>query len=165
MKKKLILINPVNNSQTGLNINKSLRYPPLGLGIVAALTPETWDIEIIDENFEEFKFIQADLVGITSFTSNVNRAYEIASIYRNKSIPVILGGIHASTMPDEALNHVDCVVIGEAEGVWVKIINDFESCDLKNRYISNDVDLSSIPVPKRELFNSEYKICTVQTTR
>ncbi|MCK5685545.1 B12-binding domain-containing radical SAM protein, partial [bacterium] len=165
MKKKLILINPVNNSQTGLNINKSLRYPPLGLGIVAALTPETWDIEIIDENFEEFKFIQADLVGITSFTSNVNRAYEIASIYRNKSIPVILGGIHASTMPDEALNHVDCVVIGEAEGVWVKIINDFESCDLKNRYISNDVDLSSIPVPKRELFNSEYRIGTIQTTR
>jgi hypothetical protein len=73
-RKKLILINPVNLSRTGFSVNHSSRFPPLSLGVVAALTPENWDVEIIDENFDEFSFREADLVGITAFTSSANRA-------------------------------------------------------------------------------------------
>jgi len=58
----------------------------LGLGYVAALTPDNWEIKIIDENFDEFQFEEADLVGITAFTSNINRAYEIATIYKRKKL-------------------------------------------------------------------------------
>ena len=101
-KKKLILINPVNSSRTGFSVNHSSKFPPLSLGIVAALTLTDWDVEVIDENFDEFSFRAADLVGITAFTSAANRAYEIAAIYREKNIPVVMGGIHASMCSEEA---------------------------------------------------------------
>src|SRR4030042_653016 len=99
MKRKLILINPVNPSRSGLSINESSRFPPINLGIVAALTPDTWDVELVDENWTPFNFCQADLVGITAFTASVNRGYEIAAEYRQRGIPVIMGGIHASMCP------------------------------------------------------------------
>jgi hypothetical protein len=89
---KLVLINPVNPHRVGLTANVSSRFPPLGLGIVAALTPAEWDIEIVDENFEQFTFKKADLVGLTAFTASVTRAYEIAGIYKKKGIPTVLGG-------------------------------------------------------------------------
>jgi hypothetical protein len=86
MGKKLLLINPVNPHRAGLTVNQSSRFPPLGLGIVAALTPNDWNIEIVDENFERFDYRQADLVGLTAFTAAVTRAYEIARFYREKGI-------------------------------------------------------------------------------
>jgi len=82
-------------------------------------------VEIADENFEPFSYRDADLVGITAFTSSVMRAYEISSFYRKKNIPTVLGGIHASMMPEEAAMYVDSVVVGEAESVWPKVIADF----------------------------------------
>ena len=85
MRKKLLLVNPVNPSRTGLAISRGFHFPPLGLGIVAALTPDDWEIDIIDENLTPFRFVPADLVGLTAFTSAVNRAYEIARIYREKA--------------------------------------------------------------------------------
>ena len=109
--KKLVLINPVNLSRTGFSINPSSRFPPLNLGVVAALTPKDWDVELIDENFDEFSFRDADLVGITAFTSAANRAYEIAAVYREKNIPVVMGGIHASMCSEEASQFVDAVVV------------------------------------------------------
>jgi hypothetical protein len=78
--KKLLLVNPVNSSRAGFSINHSSRFPPLSLGVIAALTPADWDVEVIDENFDDFSFREADLVGITAFTSSANRAYEIAAI-------------------------------------------------------------------------------------
>ena len=116
-KKKLLLINPVNQSKIGLTINPSSTFPPLGLGIIATLTPEYFQVKLIDENFEKFEYENADLVGITAFTSAANRAYEIATYYRKNKIPVIMGGIHASMIPEEALKYVDSVVIGEAESI------------------------------------------------
>ena len=95
MNKKLILINPVGQ-KSGFVLSRFSIFPPLSLAYIAALTPSTWHVEIIDENIEDFKFRDADFVGITSFTSNINRAYELASIYRSKGIKVAIGGIHAS---------------------------------------------------------------------
>ena len=115
--KKLILINPWNqHTKYGLYDTHSIS-PPLALGIIAALTPPDWDIEILDENFDEFKFKEADLVGITAVTANINRAYELSSIYRKAGIPTVIGGIHASMLADEAANFFDVVLIGEAESV------------------------------------------------
>ena len=95
-KQKLVLINPVNTVRSGFSVHRSSRFPPLGLGIVAALTPPSWDVELLDENIGPFEYRETDVVGITAFTSAANRAYEIAAVYRSHGIPVVMGGIHAS---------------------------------------------------------------------
>jgi radical SAM superfamily enzyme YgiQ (UPF0313 family) len=163
--KDLLLINPVNPRKVGLTINVSSRFPPLGLGIVAALTPDNWHVKIIDENFEEFTYTPADLVGLTAFTASVNRAYEIAQIYRKKGIPTVLGGIHASMCPDEALQYVDTVVTGEAESVWGTVIKDFEDGTLKQVYHGKRIPVENIPQIQYNLFNPGYMFGSVQTAR
>ena len=164
-KRKLLLVNPVNPLQNGLTINKSSRFPPIGLGIIAALTPQSWDVQLVDENWEPFSFVEADLVGITAFTASVNRAYEIASIYRNKDIPVVMGGIHASLCPDEALEYADSIVIGEAEDVWPKLIQDFEQNQLQSFYKGNWIDLKNMVPVRRDIFHPDYQFASVQTSR
>jgi radical SAM superfamily enzyme YgiQ (UPF0313 family) len=165
MRKKLLLINPVNYTRVGLTVNSSSRFPPLGLGIVAALTPDDWDIEIIDENFEKFKYRKADLVGLTTFTANANRAYKIAGIYRKKGTPTILGGIHASMRPQEATGHVDSVVVGEVESIWREVIADFAGGKMKKIYKGKWLDLTRMPQPRRDLFHPGYVFASVQTGR
>jgi radical SAM superfamily enzyme YgiQ (UPF0313 family) len=102
MTKKLLLINPVNPRRVGLTVNPSSRFQPLGLGVIAALTPNDWEVEILDENFSPFSYREADLVGLTAFTSSATRAYELSDTYWKRSIPTVLGGIHASMLPEEA---------------------------------------------------------------
>jgi len=164
-KKKLILINPLNPERSGFAIDRSSRYPPLGLAIVAALTPKDWYIRIIDENFQQFRYREADLVAITSFTSTAPRAYEIASVYREKGIPTILGGIHASMMPEEALKYVDTIVTGEAESAWPRLIEDFLAGKLQQRYTGELLDLKHQPLPRHDLFHPAYIFSSVQTSR
>jgi radical SAM superfamily enzyme YgiQ (UPF0313 family) len=163
--KKLVLINPVNPLRTGLTVNKSSRFPPIGLGIVAALTPKSWEIALIDENWEPFTYQEADLVGITAFTASANRAYEITALYRERSVPVVMGGIHASTCSEEALRFVDTVVIGEAEKIWPKVIADFETGQLRRIYRGEWAELNGAPLPRRDLFYPEYMFASVQTSR
>ncbi len=163
--KRLVLINPVNPCKTGLSINNSSRFPPLGLGIVAALTPANWAIKLIDENIAPFEYMEADLVGITAFTSSAKRAYDIASVYRKNGIPVVMGGIHASMLPEEALSYVDAVVVGEAESVWQKVLNDFEAGKLSPVYKGDLIDLDKMPSARHDLFSSKYLFSVVQTAR
>lgn len=165
MHRKLVLINPVDRNRAGLSVNLSSRFPPLGLGIIAALTSDNWDVTIIDENFEPFVYREADLVGLTAFTASVVRAYEIARCYRERGIPTILGGIHASMLPHEALQYVDTVVIGEAEGVWPKVIADFEVEKLKRMYRGTWLELKDIPMPRHDLFHAGYMFDSIQTSR
>ena len=101
---KLVLVNPVNTCRNGFSVNSSSRFPPLSLGVVASLTPDSWDVELVDENFSPFIYRDADLVGITAFTSAATRAYEIAAEYRQRGVPVVMGGIHASMCPEERCN-------------------------------------------------------------
>jgi radical SAM superfamily enzyme YgiQ (UPF0313 family) len=163
--KKLILINPVDKVFAGKKIRKSSNLPPLGLGIVAALTPDDWFVKIVDENFTDSTYEEADLVGITACTASVNRAYEIAKIYRNKKIPVIMGGIHASLCSKEAAKYVDSVVVGEAEGIWSRVLSDFESKNLKKIYISKKTALAKMPIPRHDLFYKRYMFGAIQTAR
>ncbi|MCP4679715.1 MAG: B12-binding domain-containing radical SAM protein [Deltaproteobacteria bacterium] len=157
-KKKLVLVNPsLSNPFPG--------FPPLSLGYVAALTPDDWDVEMLDENFELATFRQCDLVGITAFTATANRAYQVAKIFRDKDVPVVMGGIHASMMPDEALQHVDAVVIGEAETVWGDVVADMEAGELQQKYNGTHTDLKGMVHPRRDLFDDRYFADSVQTAR
>ena len=75
-----------------------------------------------------------DLVGITAFTSQANRAYEVAAYFRSLGVPVVMGGIHATTCPDEVMERVDAVVTGEAETVWRQVLDDVQHGSLQRRY-------------------------------
>jgi len=111
---------------------KIFKIPPLGLLNVAAVTPPDVEVSLTDENVESINFDEdVDLVGISVATSAAPRAYEIAGRFREKGIPVVLGGPHVSVVPEEGLQHADAVVIGEAEGVWERLIDDFRRGDLK----------------------------------
>jgi radical SAM superfamily enzyme YgiQ (UPF0313 family) len=163
--KKLLLINPVKR-KSGYLLSRFSTYAPLGLSYVAAATPSNWEVKIADENFEQFVFEPADLVGITAFTSSINRAYEIAHEYRKKKIKVIMGGIHASMFSDEVLQFTDSVVIGEVEGIWETVLKDFENNRLQSKYSGPQIDLARHSIkPRRELLNPDYAWNSVQTSR
>jgi radical SAM superfamily enzyme YgiQ (UPF0313 family) len=165
MKRKLVLVNPVNPAATGLTVIRMSRLQPIGLGIIAALTPDHWDVELVDENWEAFVYRPADLVGITAFTAAANRAYQIATVYREQHVPVVMGGIHASMCTEEALKYVDAVVVGEAEKVWPKVITDTEAGRLQQVYQGEWTELTGAPKPRRDLFHPEYQFASVQTSR
>ena len=110
----------------------------------------------------------ADWVAITAATASAPRAYEIADAFRARNIPVVMGGIHATVLPDEAATHVDAVVIGEAEPVWQTVLADLAGNRLKPRYESDGFhDLAGMPVPRRDLLKAEryLTINVVQTAR
>jgi radical SAM superfamily enzyme YgiQ (UPF0313 family) len=162
---RLLLINPApklsNLSKKGFKIQ------PLNLAYVAAVTPSGWDIEIIDENFDEIEIRKdVDLVGITSMTVTITRAYEIASQFRQVGIPVVMGGIHVSMVPEEALHYADVVVTGEAETIWSKVIKDFEKKSLQRVYKGVFANLEANHVtPRRDLLSPRYTFASVQTSR
>jgi radical SAM superfamily enzyme YgiQ (UPF0313 family) len=162
---KLLLVNPVSPRPVGLASNPISRFPPLGLGIVAALTPSHWNVEIADENFGSFECKDASLVGLTAFTAAATRAYEIASLCRQRGIPTVLGGIHGSMLPEEALQYVDAVVVGEAEGAWPKVVADFEAGKMQRIYRGDLQNLRGMPKPRRDLFHPTYAFGTIQTSR
>lgn len=162
---KLLLINPAT-THSGLGNIKATAWPPLNLPYLAAMTPSHYQIEAIDENIEPFIFREADIVGITAFTSSVQRGYQIAQIYQEKGIPTVMGGIHVSMMPEEALHYCDVVVVGEAETVWSKVLSDFESGCLKEQYQGVWESLDNLPMPRRDILkNQYYGWGSIQTSR
>ncbi len=138
------------------------------LPVVAALTPPTYDIEIIDENMEEIDFDKEyDIVGITLMTQQAVRAYEIAAGFREKGVHVVLGGIHVTTLPEETEQHGDTIIIGEAEFTWPLFLKDFASGKPQKRYHSENLaDLSELPPQRFDLIQDiGYRSVWLQTTR
>jgi radical SAM superfamily enzyme YgiQ (UPF0313 family) len=164
-RRKLLLINPTNQSRKGFVYVDSMRFMPINLGIIAALTPPDWDIELFDESFEPFRFIEADLVGFTAFTSNAYRAYQIAEIYKEKGIATVMGGVHATMCTEEALQYVNTVVQRDAESVWPTVIRDFEAGNMKRIYDGGNVNPEEIPHVRRDIFKYPYTYDLVQTAR
>jgi radical SAM superfamily enzyme YgiQ (UPF0313 family) len=132
--KRLLLITPL--ASTGiLGRDFNFRLPVLGLLRVAALTPPDWQVTIVDERVEPLDLNQeADLVGISAMTTTAPRAYEIARHFRGRGATVVLGGMHVSALPEEALPHAHSVVVGEAEGLWPRLLADFDRQSLQPVY-------------------------------
>lgn len=142
--------------------------PPLTLEQLYAITPEDHEVEIIDErigkkiNYDN----HYDLVGITAFTAYVDRAYEIADNFKKRGIKVVLGGYHPSAVPEEAKQHADSVVIGEAEYTWPQVLNDAKNDSLKPFYIADRVvGQNDIPPARRDQTGSNYLFAAVQASR
>ncbi len=104
-------------------------------------------------------------MGLTAYTMSAPRAYKYAALYREKGVKTVMGGIHASLLPKEALCCVDTVVIGEAEGVWGEVLKDFEQNRLKSCYQSKYVSPENIPRPRHDLLHPSYTHASVQTSR
>jgi len=152
---KVELISP---SKKGAgNLGKFVPAPTLGLALLGGMTPPTIDISITDELIQPINFaMETDLIGITVNTNSAVRAYEIADRFRSRGVPVVLGGSHPTVAQQEAIQHADTVVIGEAEGVWLQVLEDCKNGRLKKFYRSARLpNLKNAPVPRRELFQSD----------
>jgi radical SAM superfamily enzyme YgiQ (UPF0313 family) len=180
---KILLVNPAVPSDSGRDLYTvdlgaalftfrtkaqiRLGIPP-ALPTLAALTPADHEVKIVDEEVENVAFDESwDLVGITSMTYKARRAYEIAREFRVHGIPVIMGGIHASVRPEEVAKHVDSVVIGEAEELWPKILEETEKGMLQKMYKAESLpDLKKSPIPRYDLVKrTNYVYTYLQTTR
>jgi radical SAM superfamily enzyme YgiQ (UPF0313 family) len=134
-----------------------LGYPAISLAMIAALTPDTVHVRLIDVANEPVPYSEpCDLALIVGQTHHIQSAYRIADRLRNEGVKVVLGGMHVTAFPDEALEHSDAVIIREGEGVWRDILDDFVSGSLKNKYYGPEVDLSTLPVIRRDLFNKKF---------
>lgn len=159
--KKLKLFSPCAHRFTNKGSAK-YHFPPLSLAVLAANTPEEFDIEIVDENYQDIRledFLDADIVGITSMTATVKRGYEIADFFKTHHIPVIMGGHHVSALPEEALQHADVVIVGEGDYLWNKVMNKFlEGKHLNGIYSSTEpVDITNLPTPREDLYPKDAK--------
>jgi len=167
--KRLKLIAPLApNSLLGKDF--FFRLPCLTLLQLAALTPPGWEVELVDEKVDALDLeAGADLVGITAMTCNAPRAYAIADAFRRRKIPVVLGGMHPSSLPEEAAAHADAVVVGEAEGLWPRVLADFERGALRPRYrrVGPPPDLRGQPWLDWELFRDKryLPVHFIETTR
>jgi radical SAM superfamily enzyme YgiQ (UPF0313 family) len=170
---RLYLINPSNPLVSILKVRESRwnRYrvwKPLSLMVLAGLTPQDWEITIVDENLDAPDYPampRPDLVGITAFTSQANRAYELAAYFRRLGVPVVMGGIHATTCAEEAMERVDAVVTGEAESVWRQVLDDVRRGEMKRRYDGGRFELTDVPPARHDLLPTGYFFGAIQTTR
>ena len=142
--------------------------PQLALYILQGLTPSKHEVKIIEEEAEDVDLDEAcDLVGISCMTANAPRAYILCEEFKERGKTVILGGVHPTILPDEALQYASCVVIGEAEGVWENLLEDFQNNVLKKKYYDPRPDLG-VYVPKdfsRIIKKRLFKLVPIMTTR
>ncbi|HVP89687.1 MAG TPA: radical SAM protein [Terriglobales bacterium] len=148
---------------------KGLRVPELTLPVLAALTPPGIDVILTEEEVEDVVYKSGvDLVAISYMTPMAARAYEIADEYRRRGAKVVLGGIHASALPEEAGRHADAIVIGEAEKIWASVLEDFRTGRMKGVYRAAAFsDLRGLPTPRRDLLKRAmtFSPYSIQTTR
>lgn len=151
--------------------HKSLRYAPLTLTTLASLVPADLGarVTICDEGIEDVDVdLDVDLVGISAITGTAPRAYEIASKFRRHGVPVVLGGVHPTLMPDEAARHADAVVTGYAEQSWPELLRNFVAGRMRERYSQrHDLTLENLPRPRRELLPARAYTTTntIEATR
>jgi radical SAM superfamily enzyme YgiQ (UPF0313 family) len=153
-------------------VEENAPIPNLALPLLAALSPPDVKISFTDDLLTpidlEKGLKEVDLVGITVLTKTALRAYRIAEAYRKKGVRVVLGGIHPTALPEEAKEHADTVVIGEAEEIWPHLIEDAKAGDLKAFYRQeNFIDPKKIPRPRREILPRKgyFPLDVVQITR
>ena len=168
---KILFVYPGIKGSDNYNLNKVFNKifssEPPSFGILAALTPPSYQIDMIDDSIQKIDYNQScDLVCITVYTMNAPRAYQIADEFRKKGVKVVLGGWHPSALPNEAKQHADSVVIGEAEEIWPQLLKDFENSCLKSFYNQlKIVNPLKIPTPRRIFNKRHYLSASVQASR
>jgi radical SAM superfamily enzyme YgiQ (UPF0313 family) len=163
---KILLVSPVRDEHQFTN--KGILIPQLALFILKGLTPEKHEVKIVEEEYMTLDMEEdCDVVAISCMTSNAYRGYRIADAFREKGKVVVMGGVHPSLLPDEALAHADAVVIGEAEGVWETILEDIEGGKLQQKYHEPNPDLDRyIPKDFSTLAKKRmYNLVPLQTSR
>src|SRR5204863_8725679 len=130
-----------------------IRFPQLTMPLLAAYTPEHWEVVHTDEIVQTVDFEKKlDVVGITANTPAAPHAYELAREFRKRNVAVVIGGPHATLLPDEVMRHANAVVVGEGELVWPQLLADFERGELKPQYRSCALpDLKRMPHPRWDL--------------
>jgi radical SAM superfamily enzyme YgiQ (UPF0313 family) len=141
--------------------NKKLERPwtlePLGMAILAGVTPKNIEIKFYDDRIENIDYKDStDIVGISVETSTALRAYEIAKHYRDKGIPVVMGGVHPTLLPDEVSRYTDAVVSGHAEKLWPQILNDFRNGKLQKYYKETDLIPEETSADKSIFIGKKY---------
>ena len=164
---RLLLIYPATHK---LGWVKYFQLPSLSLQQVAALTPPNWEVTLVDESQDAIPDGRSfDLVGITAMTHQATRAYEIAAQFRSQGVPVIMGGMHPTVLPEEALVHADAIVVGEAESVMARLLDDFLAGRMERIYrapIAQD-DRLEIPWSRRDILAGKRYVTTqtIQASR
>ncbi len=141
---------------------------PLAFAVLASLTPPDVEIVFYDERFESIPYSEpTDLVALTVETLTASRAYQIAARYRQRGIPVVMGGYHPTLVPDETLLHADAIVIGEAEQVWPVLIQDVKVGRLQRIYQSQRLQNIAGIQPDRRIFQgkSYHKLIPIEYGR
>lgn len=165
---KVTLIEPAMIKRPGWSEKPIFCFQPLTLGWLAGITPPGVEVEVLDDRFDAIDFDTAtDLVGISVKTFTARRAYEIAAEYRARGVKVVLGGYHPSLAPGEALQHADIVVIGEAESVWEKLLDDLRRGEVRRVYRGERADQYPAGCIKRSVFTPKkyIPIPMVETSR
>jgi radical SAM superfamily enzyme YgiQ (UPF0313 family) len=145
---------------------KAWYSPPLSLLTIAGLTPAGIEVALVSEDFKEVDYAAAfDLVGITAMIQNAKRAYEIADGFRAQGTYVVIGGIHPTVLPEDTLRHADTVIVGEAEELWPRFLQDFENGEPQKIYRNppgHHVDLTKSPMPRYDLLNARNSLLDTQ---
>jgi radical SAM superfamily enzyme YgiQ (UPF0313 family) len=135
-----------------LRHGRLIQFPQLTMPLIAALTPPEHTVSHTDEIVEPVRFdVPADLVGITAPTPSALHAYDLAREFRHRGVPVVIGGPHATALP-EAARHADGVVVGEAEDTWPRVLEDARRGKLEPVYVSTRrAPLAAMPAPRWDL--------------
>jgi radical SAM superfamily enzyme YgiQ (UPF0313 family) len=151
---KIKLISPDPQWDSRVCSSETHKVLKVSLPLLAALTPPGHEIKIVDEAFAPDDTEEAvDIVGLTVMTELAPRAYRLADLYRARGVKVVLGGIHPTVLPEEALRHADAVVIGEGEETWPALVRDAAAGKLASVYRApGPSDLSRLPIPARQLY-------------
>lgn len=129
-------------------------FPPLGLATLAAYLPSDYEAEIVDQHVQVLDMNDApDVVAIEVYITNAYRAYEIADHYRKQGSFVILGGLHVTSLPEEAAPHADAIFLGPAEEAFPRFLQDLQKGEVRPKYISEKRSLQKIPPIRRDLIN------------
>uniref|UniRef100_A0A7C3V4J7 B12-binding domain-containing radical SAM protein n=1 Tax=Desulfobacca acetoxidans TaxID=60893 RepID=A0A7C3V4J7_9BACT len=168
---RLLLVQPTTKYPDRRPLRSRTRWlAGITLPYLAGLTPKNVMVDLVDDRMAAIPYDRPyDLVGITCTCATSPRAYEIAAEFRRRGVPVVMGGFHVSLHPEEAMEHSDAVVVGEAESVWEEVIADARGGRLQRRYQARDFhDLKGLPRPRLELLDYRryrVKIVPTQTSR
>src|SRR5438309_3986122 len=160
MKVKMILAALTEAKSPFFRPIKYSLFPPLGLCTLAAYLAADDEITIVDEHVEELTLDdQPELVVIQAYITSAYRSYRIADHYRRRGCYVVMGGLHVTSLPDEAAEHADTIILGPAGDAWTRFLSDFRANCPQKRYVATTRTLAGKPPIRRDLIKRERYLC------